>query len=143
MKAFPVTKEFLPGVDAPALVYVFDVGEEGEYEIDFYLAAGNPPSKVNQFAFGIRINEEEKQIISALGQTYAVENNNIEWRRSVLDQGRKKTLQISLREGENILRYYPVTPGVVLEKLVLYPNNQAPMDAYLGPRPTKLVFKME
>ena len=51
----------------------------------------------------------------------------------VLDQIRKQCVEFPCQKGENILRVCPLTPGFVLERLLIYPKGFFIRDIYLGP----------
>ena len=57
-------------------------------------------------------------------------------RNGVLDQIRRRSVPVQLEQGINTIRVYPVTPGFVLEKIVIYPHGNKPAEAYLGPTET-------
>jgi len=49
---------------------------------------------------------------------------------------RKHCSKIACNDGSNTLRNYAVSPGFVLEKLVIYPEGKKPANSYLGPSET-------
>lgn len=59
----------------------------------------------------------------------------------VLNNIHKHTSIIKCKAGLNILRIYAVSPGFVLEKLVIYPEGKKPAKSYLGPTETYYVGK--
>ena len=58
------------------------------------------------------------------------------WARGVLYQIRCLSVPVQLEQGINTIRVTPVTPGFVLEKIVIYPHGNKPAEAYLGPTET-------
>ena len=58
------------------------------------------------------------------------------WAKGVLDQIRRQEIPVSCRSGINRLRIYSVTPGFVLEKLLIRPEGTDVPESYLGPKET-------
>lgn len=56
---------------------------------------------------------------------------------------RRHSTGIHCRKGINKLRIYAVSPGFVLEKLVIYPEGKQPADSYLGPTETYYIVKRD
>ena len=113
MKAFPSDACTVPGQDAPYLEYQFVLEESGTYEAEFYMQPSNPVTR-----------------------DYQVGDQAEKWAEGVLSQIRRQTVSIKCRAGFNTLRVYHVTPGFVLEKIVIYPMGEKPEESYLGPAET-------
>ncbi|MFA9556279.1 glycosyl hydrolase 115 family protein [Evansella sp. AB-rgal1] len=139
VKAFPTTEYFTPGKDAPYLEYHIVVQEEGSYELEFYMQPSNPVTKDSTIYCGIQVNEDDINIVNTLPKGYRVEGED--WDDGVLDNIRRYTSKINCQAGLNTLRVYAVSPGFVLEKLVIYPVGKAPAASYLGPTETYYVGK--
>ncbi|WP_055106823.1 glycosyl hydrolase 115 family protein [Paenibacillus ihumii] len=137
VKAFPTTEYFTAGEDAPYLEYHFWVQEGGAYEIELYMQPSNPVTNEGTLLCGIQANEEEINVINTLPEGYRVDDGN--WAAGVLDHIRRHSTGIRCREGLNTLRIFAVSPGFVLEKLVIYPAGKRPADSYLGPAETYYV----
>ncbi len=140
-KAFPVTKYFKPGVNAPWLTYQYVLKEKGEYGLEFYLAPSNPVTKENEILFGVQINEAPITLLNAIPQDFKVENDNEAWENGVLDNIRIVKGSAVCEEGVNAMRVYACSPGFVLEKIVIYPIGKKPVESYLGPNETYYVGK--
>lgn len=139
LKAFPTTAYFTIGEDAPYLEYQFVIKNAGTYEVELYMQPSNPVSKDNTLFYGIQENDEEARIINTIPKGYYVEDKN--WSVTVLDNIRRHSSPITCKQGINTLRIYAVSPGFVLEKLVIYPEGKRPADSYLGPTETYYVGK--
>ncbi|MBU9722354.1 MULTISPECIES: glycosyl hydrolase 115 family protein [Bacillaceae] len=139
VKAFPTTEFFTVGEDAPYVEYQFVVQKAGTYEVDFYMQPSNPVTKENKIFCGLQVNEEDVNIVNTLPEGYRVDGEY--WEVGVLDNIRTHTSKINCKEGLNTLRIYAVSPGFVLEKLVIYPEGKKPADSYLGPTETYYVGK--
>ena len=136
MKAFPSDACTVPGQDAPYLEYQFVLEESGTYEAEFYMQPSNPVTRENQFLYAVRINEEMTETVNAVEKDYQVGDQAEKWAEGVLSQIRRQTVSIKCRAGFNTLRVYHVTPGFVLEKIVIYPMGEKPEESYLGPAET-------
>ena len=133
MKAFPSDACTVPGQDAPYLEYQFVLEESGTYEAEFYMQPSNPVTRENQLLYAVRINEEMTETVNAVEKDYQVGDQAEKWAEGVLSQIRRQTVSIKCRAGFNTLRVYHVTPGFVLEKIVIYPMGEKPEESYLGP----------
>ncbi|MBU9710493.1 glycosyl hydrolase 115 family protein [Evansella tamaricis] len=139
VKAFPTTAHFTPGKDAPYLEYHFVVQEAGVYEVDLYMQPSNPVTQEGTIFCGIQANEGDISIVNVLPEGYRVDDDN--WAIGVLDNIRRKVSSINCKQGLNTLRVYAVSPGFVLEKLVIYREGKKPAESYLGPAETYYVGK--
>ena len=139
VKAFPTTEYFTAGEDAPYLEYHFVVHEAGVYELELYLQPSNPVTNAGTLFCGIQANEDSVQMVNTLPEGYRVDDHN--WAAGVLDNIHKHCSRINCHEGLNTLRIYAVSPGFVLEKLVIYPEGKKPANSYLGPTETYYVGK--
>ena len=83
-----------------------------------------------------KINEEMTETVNAVEKDYQVGDQAEKWAEGVLSQIRRQTVSIKCRAGFNTLRVYHVTPGFVLEKIVIYPMGEKPEESYLGPAET-------
>lgn len=131
MKAFPSVQCFTAGEDAPYLEYRFLVPEAGCYEAELYMQPSNPVAVDNTLYYAIQANGEDIKLINAISEHQRVGDEY--WAAGVLDNIRRQCSKIDCREGINTLRIYAVSPGFVLEKLVLYPEGKKPAKSYLGP----------
>ena len=136
MKAFPSDACTVPGQDAPYLEYQFVLEESGTYEAEFYMQPSNPVTRENQLLYAVRINEEMTETVNAVEKDYQVGDQAEKWAEGVLSQIRRQTVSIKCRAGFNTLRVSHVTPGFVLEKIVIYPMGEKPEESYLGPAET-------
>lgn len=131
VKAFPTTAYFTIGLDAPYLDYNFVVKEDGIYEVEFYMQPSNPVTREGTISCGVQINEGDVNQVDLLPDGYRVDDHN--WEAGVLNNIRKSYTMISCNKGLNNLRIYAISPGFVLEKLVIYRKGHKPAKSYLGP----------
>jgi len=143
MKVFPTTRYFTAGEDAPYLEYQFVVHEAGSHEVELYMQPSNPVTTDNTLFYGIQSNEGEIQVLNTIVRGQQVSEYNRDWAVGVLDNIRRHISRIDCQEGTNKLRIYAVSPGFVLEKLVIYPVGKKPAPSYLGPTESYYVGKGE
>jgi hypothetical protein len=141
VKVFPVTQYFTAGQDAPYLEYRVVVEEPGTYDVELYMQPSNPVTTDNTLHYGIQANDGAIDAVNAIPQGLKVGESNRDWAAGVLNQIRRHTSEVVFNCGLNTVRVYAVSPGFVLEKLVIYPAGQKPAESYLGPAETYYVGK--
>ena len=139
MKAYPTTIYFNAGKDSPYLEYHFVVQEAGAYKLELYMQPSNPVTQDSTLFCGIQANEEDIKIVNTLPEGYRVDDQN--WAAGVLNNIRCHCSSINCKEGLNTLRIFAVSPGFVLERLVIYPEGKKPAKSYLGPAETYYIGK--
>ena len=132
VKAFPVIAEYPKGKNAPYVEYRFVCRQNEIMQFDFYLNPSNPAYKDNKLAFVAEINDEKlyKDVVDS--KAFAVGDNQQPWGNDITNNIRISSVFADCREGMNILRFYPVTPNIVLEKIVLHKANEPFPYSYLG-----------
>lgn len=141
IKAFPTTQYFTAGKDAPYLEYWFVVSEAGAYEAELYMQPSNPVTTENTLYYGIQVNDGQIDIINTIPYGQRVGDMNFEWGAGVLNNIRRHSSKVVCKAGLNKARIYAVSPGFVLEKLVIYPSGKKPAESYLGPTETYYIGK--
>ena len=136
MKAFPVTAYGVPGENAPYLEYHFWVSKPGGYVLTLYMQPSNPVANDQKLCYGVQNNGGEIKIYNAVPEGYRIGDQGEFWAKGVLDQIRRQEIPVSCRSGINRLRIYSVTPGFVLEKLLIRPEGTDVPESYLGPKET-------
>ena len=132
VKAFPVIAEFPKGKNAPYVEYKFVAATEGVKQFDFFLNPSNPAYKDNKLAFIAEVNGDKikKDVVDE--KTFAVGDNQFPWGTDITNNIRISSVYADCRAGLNILRFYPVTPNIVLEKIVVHNANEPFPQSYLG-----------
>ncbi|GFN33972.1 glycosyl hydrolase 115 family protein [Paenibacillus xylaniclasticus] len=143
MKVFPTTQYYTAGQDAPYLEYHFVVSEAGDYELELYMQPSNPVTTENTIYYGIQANDGPIHVLNAVPKGHSVGEYNPHWAAGVLDNIRRHSSQIVCESGLNRVRVFAVSPGFVLEKLVIYPAGHKPAESYLGPTETYYVGRGE
>lgn len=141
MKVFPTTRYFTAGQDAPYLEYPFVVHEAGTYEVELYMQPSNPVTVDNTIYYGIQVNDGQIDVINPIPKGQKAGDFSIEWAAGVLNNIRRHRHPVTCSAGLNKLRIYAVSPGFVLEKLVIHPAGKKPDESYLGPPETYCVGK--
>lgn len=146
IKAFPTTKYFTPGKDAPYAEYTFTVGKQSdpttedgeEYDLlgTLITAPGNPVVKGNPMAVGVSVNGGEIMTVETLDPGYeGGERSCRQWASGVLTQDHKKDFRFMAKAGKNTIRIYAADPGVVVERLLLRQAGTQWDYGYLGKAP--------
>ena len=139
VKAADTTASFAPGDDnAPFVEYAFALSEafiqksDGVMAFDFYLNPSNPAYKDNKLQFIAEINGKKilKDVVDS--EHFAVGDNQQPWGTDITNNIRITTVYAECHTGLNSLKISPVTPNIVLEKIVIHEANKALPASYLG-----------
>lgn len=133
VKAFPVTKSWIDAPDAPYLCYAFVAEKAADYVIRFYLLPRNPVVKGTRMCLAFSVNGEGRRILDSVTNSYRADWVCDEWSHGVLDNIRVIESVVPVNKGENQLYFYAADPGIVLERIVLYPEDTKLPESYLGP----------
>ncbi len=139
VKACDITKSFAPGAAAaPFVEYAFALNKDfvektgGLMAFDFYLNPSNPAYKDNKLAFIAEINGKKllKDVVDS--DKFAVGDNQEPWGTDVTNNIRIATVYADCHAGLNSVKLSPVTPNIVLEKIVIHEANKTMPKSYLG-----------
>ena len=83
--------------------------------------------------FAFSVNGERRKILDTVSDSFRADCACEEWNRGVLDNIRIVESVVPVKKGENQLYFYASDPGIVLERIVLYPENTKLPESYLGP----------
>ncbi|MCR4735947.1 MAG: glycosyl hydrolase 115 family protein [Treponema sp.] len=129
IKAYPVTKYFDSTEEAPYVEYKLVLEKDATYNFRFYTNPSNPVAPDNKLQFIAEINGE-KNLVDCVTENFVVGNGS--WNNDVLNNIRTLRIRQKCKAGLNTIRIYPVTPGFVLERIVLSANGVSLKDSYLG-----------
>lgn len=129
VKVFPVTSIFADKNAAPEIEYDFVLNAEGKYNISFYTNPSNPVAKDNKLQFGVELNGKYV-VVDAVPKTFSVGDNQEPWGTDVTNNIRIVTISEDCKKGLNKLILTPITPGFVLEKIVIC--DKLTLKSYLG-----------
>jgi hypothetical protein len=142
MKVLPPVHNFIHAEDRPYLEYRFVAQQEGQYIAEFYLAPSNTAYMDRKLYMGIQLNEEEVRIENAVSDHFrSLDCRCDEWVSAVKDNIRIYKSKVLCKKGMNQLRFYAVSPFLVLERIVLYPEASPIMQSYLGPKESYFKIK--
>ena len=132
---FPVTaSEQKPGGNSPHLQYDFVADKEGEFAINAYFSPTlNVFRDENGLQYAMSVDDEQPQTVS-LNKEDKTSDKGI-WNKWVSENIIiKSTTHKINKPGKHTIKFWMVTPGVVLQKLVLDFGNVS--QSYLGPEET-------
>lgn len=83
---------------------------------------------------GFAVNEEALQIVNTIYHEEEQFFLSEQWKQEANDNIKLLECRVTCRKGKNRLRFFAVSPAIVLEKIVLYPEGIPLLDSYLGPK---------
>lgn len=131
VKATSVTENFPKSKNTPFVEYKFAVKKDGLYSFDFYLNPSNPAYKDNKLQFVVQINKD-KILKDVVEPNFVVGDNQEPWGTDVTNNIRIVSVEDECNKGLNVLRFYPTTPNIVLEKIVIHLSDYKMPKSYLG-----------
>ncbi len=133
IKAFPVTTDFMKERRRPGVEYRFFASEDGEYELTFELAPSTPVTfKAEQF-IGYSLNGRKTVILNTVWQPDIPFFLSRQWREEAMSNVKKVTTTVRCTKGANSLMFYGMSPGIVLERILLVKKGIELPGSYLGP----------
>ena len=139
VKAKDITATFNPDSnDAPFVEYAFALSEDyvsrtgGLLAFDFYINPSNPAYKDNKLQFVVDVNGKKILKDAVDSEKFAVGDNQQPWGTDITNNIRVATVYAECHSGLNMLKLSPVTPNIVLEKIVVHEANKAMSYSYLG-----------
>jgi hypothetical protein len=131
---FPVTApNQTPGGSSSVLQYEFYSYDSGKLQLDAYFSPSLNFHNDEGLQYGVSIDDEKPQIISINKD----DNNRKIWEDWVANNIIIKTSEhLASKPGKHVLKYWMVTPAVVLQKLVI--DFGGVKKSYLGPPETKI-----
>lgn len=139
VKAAATTETFAPDAkDAPFVEYAFALDKDfvektgGVMAFDFYINPSNPAYKDNKLQFVAEVNGEKILKDAVDPEKFAVGDNQFPWGKDIPDNIRIATVYADCHAGLNSVKVSPVTPNIVLEKIVIHEANKPMPKSYLG-----------
>lgn len=132
VKAFPVTTSYKNVKDSPFVQYDFVCQKDELCTINFYINPSNPAYKDNKLQFVVEVNGKKLLHNAVDYKTFAVGDNQHIWGNDITNNIRICTVYQSCKKGLNVLKLYPVTPNIVLEKIVIHASDYKMPYSYLG-----------
>ena len=139
VKAKDITASFAPGdANAPYVEYAFALDQAfvertgGVLAFDIYLNPSNPAYKDNKLQFVADVNDRKLLKDAVDSEKFAVGDNQEPWGSDVTNNIRIATVYADCKAGLNSLKISPVTPNIVIEKIVIHEANTKMPSSYLG-----------
>ena len=139
VKAKDITASFTPGdANAPYVEYAFALDQAlvertgGVLAFDIYLNPSNPAYKDNKLQFVADVNGKKLLKDAVDSEKFAVGDNQEPWGSDVTNNIRIATVYADCKAGLNSLKISPVTPNIVIEKIVIHEANTKMPSSYLG-----------
>ena len=139
VKAADTIRTFAPDAkDAPFVEYAFALSPDfvektgGLMAFDFYINPSNPAYKDNKLQFVAEVNGERILKDAVDPEKFAVGDNQFPWGEDIPNNIRIATVYADCHAGLNSVKLSPVTPNIVLEKIVIHEANKAMPKSYLG-----------
>ena len=134
VKVFPTTLAFDLDEEAPELSYQVQIEEAGVYQIEVQCAPGNPLLPGGKLRYGLKVNDGAWQVVNRVAENYRGGNwNDKEWCQQVLENINRSVTQASLQQGKNTIHIKAMDAGMVIERIVIYKENEQTLRFYLGP----------
>lgn len=139
VKAKDITATFNPDSnDSPFVEYAFALSEDyvsrtgGLLAFDFYLNPSNPAYKDNLLQFVAEVNGVRILKDAVDSEKFAVGDNQFPWGTDIPNNIRISTVYAECHAGLNSVKLRPVTPNIVLEKIVIHEANKPMPASHLG-----------
>lgn len=133
VKVFPVVADFLYDDRPPYVEYSFAASRTGEYSARFYLAPTTPVCFERIQFMGFSVNDEPIVRLNTVENTEIPFFLSEQWEREAKNNIKLVECKISCKQGENRLRFYGMSPGIVLEKVLIWNPKKELKESYLGP----------
>ncbi len=139
VKASDITTSFAAGDEnAPFVEYAFALDDAfvektgGVMAFDFYINPSNPAYKDNKLQFTAEVNGQKILKDAVDSEKFAVGDNQFPWGEDIPNNIRIATVYAECHAGLNSVKLSPVTPNIVLEKIVIHEANKSMPYSYLG-----------
>ena len=132
LKAYPQDVYFTPA-GAPSVTYSVLMKELGRYVVRVYSSCANPCHEGRGIVFGIATSTRAFCEIDTIPEGYMVGDGKEPWSTGVLCNGRITDVSLDLQKGINDIKIFALSPGFVLEKIVIVPEGVKLPYSYLGP----------
>ena len=133
VKVFPVTADFYKEKKRPFVEYRFLAKESAEYDITFDLAPTTPVTFMGGQYIGYSINGSKIKIINTVKKPDEQFFFSAQWTEEARNNVKKVVDSLECVRGENVIRFYGMSPGIVLERILLVRKGILIPESYLGP----------
>ena len=134
LKAFPATANFENSEERPYLEYTFAATKDGNYHVQFHMSATTPVTFEPKQYIGYSVNGGAVQVVNTVHEENRPFFGSEQWYAEGFANVKLTEAVILCHAGVNTLRFYAVSPAIILEKIVLWPDGTTLPESYLGPR---------
>jgi hypothetical protein len=133
MKVFPTTANFGEQDEKPSLSFRFLIEETGNYTAEIWLTPTNSVQNKRPLRFALE-SQNGQQIITAVSADFnAGSHSDRKWCEGVLDQIRVCKASLAFEKGVREISIGAMEAALVLERVLIYKEGNAPLASYLGP----------
>ena len=129
---FPVTKPVVIGANTPHLQYEFYTVSDTAANVELHFSPTLNLFNDGGLKFAVSIDDEQPQVV-VLNEK---DSDQRIWGSWVANNIIKKTTKHAIKPGKHVLKYWMISPAVVLQKIVIDMGGLKP--GYLGPEETIL-----
>ncbi|RKM59941.1 alpha-glucuronidase [Butyrivibrio sp. CB08] len=134
IKAFPVIHDFTGDKKKPSVTYRFYTRDEGDYDLTFDLAPTTPVTFKEGQYLSYSVNGGKIQTVNTVREPDKEFFFSKQWREEARDSVKKVSVSVKCKKGENTLKFYGASQGIVLERVLLVRSGIELPKSYLGPR---------
>lgn len=134
MKLLPNTVDATLLEDKPYLEYLVYSEEEGEFDAQFVFAPSTPVTDVPDQSFGVSTNAGDIKRVNTVNDTSKPYFNSLQWVLESKAGCKRINCRIWLKHGINNIRYYQLSPNLILERMVIARDIKGIPVSYLGPK---------
>lgn len=134
LKVFPATANFENSEERPYLEYTFAAAKDGNYHVQFHMSATTPVTFEPKQYIGYSVNGGAVQVVNTVREENRPFFGSEQWYAEGFANVKLTEAVILCHAGVNTLRFYAVSPAIILEKIVLWPDGTSLPESYLGPR---------
>ena len=114
--------------------YDFAVEKAGTYDLTLYLAATTPVTYEAVQYVGFAINDGEIKMENTVEEPGRQFFLSPQWTKEAYANIKLHHAKVECTEGKNTLRFYAMSPAIILERIVLRREDVPVKESYLGPR---------
>lgn len=134
LKVFPATANFENSEERPYLEYTFAAAKDGNYHVQFHMSATTPVTFEPKQYIGYSVNGGAVQVVNTVHEENRPFFGSEQWYAEGFANVKLTEAVILCHAGVNTLRFYAVSPAIILEKIVLWPDGTTLPESYLGPQ---------
>ncbi|MGN0181834.1 MAG: glycosyl hydrolase 115 family protein [Candidatus Ornithomonoglobus sp.] len=131
IKTKPYTADYTID-NAPYAEYRIKTENAGEYTVTAITGTNNPRTTKGDLRYAVSVDGGTPQVASALAPGFISGDHGTMWADGVMKNGHVSSQTFTISAGEHTIRFYPLSSGIVLQKLVVSETADIG-DAFCGP----------